>query len=432
MKNYIYISILLFLAFGPVQVFSQSVPTPAPKQDLPVILQNASIHTGAGQVIQGDLLLLNGKIEEVGQVNQTFKRAIYIDCQGKHIYPGLIATNTTMGLTEIGAVRPTHDEAETGDLNPNIRALVAYNTDSRVTPTNKSNGILLAQIVPQGGLISGQSSVVSLDAWNWEDAAYLADEGVHIRWPNLNFRESPRRSSLEKQKEKAQRRLNQLEQAFEDAWSYQKAKSAGKIKATDLRWEAMIPVLEGRKPAYIHANSEKQIASALDFQQRQEIKVILVGAADAHLFLEELKAREIAVIVRKTNSLPRKEDDDIDLPFKMPRLLYEAGVSYCISGEGYWDQRNLPFLAGTAAAYGLPKEEALAAITSNAARILGISDRVGTIQVGMDATVIVSGGDLLDIRSSNIELAFFQGRNLDLGSRQKDLYEKFRKKAFEE
>ncbi|MCB9231770.1 MAG: amidohydrolase family protein [Bacteroidia bacterium] len=425
MNNTFRLTSLICLLISIQGVIAQSVPTPAPPQEEPIILKNATIHDGKGKVIQGDVLLLNGKIEEVGTVTQTFKRSQTIDCSGKHIYPGLIAPNTDLGLVEVEAVRSTRDVSETGEINPNIRALVAYNTDSRVTPTVKSNGILLAQIVPDGGLISGRSSVVSLDAWNWEDAAYQADEGVHIRWPNLNFRDNPNGPPLDKQKETAEKQLNQMEDALNDAKSYQLAKKSGSLKATDLRWEAMIPLLEGKIPAYVHANTEKQIASALDFQHRHGFKMVLVEGADAHLFLQELKERNIPVILRKTHSLPNHEDDAVDLPYHLPALLYEAGVNFCLSGSGNWDQRNLPFLAGTAAAYGLPKEEALAAITSKTAQILGIDSRTGSIEPGKDANLIVSAGDLLDMRTSVVEMAFFQGRNLDLGNRQKDLYQKF-------
>ena len=340
----------------------------------------------------------------------------------------MIAPNTTIGLGEIGAVRSTRDFQEVGEVNPNIRSLIAYSTDSRVTPTIRSNGILMAQIVPSGGLISGQSSVVQLDAWNWEDAAVSTDEGIHLRWPSYKFTESKWRPPVKKQKETAEKRLKLITQTMSDARSYLLAKEAGTLTETNLKWEAMIPVLKKQKPFYIHANSEKQLVAAMAFKQKHDVDVVLIGGKEANLIADQLKAEKVPVIIGKVHALPGTEDSNLDAPFILPKQLQDAGVLFCLSGDGHWDQRNLPFYAGTAVAYGLGKEAALQALTLNTAKILGIDTQVGSLEVGKDATLIVSTGDVLDMRTSIIEHAFIQGRKMDLGNKQKDLYEKFTKK----
>ena len=426
MKTLPYSFIFFFLIFSR-SLPGQSVPAPGAAQDKTIILRNATLHLGNGKTIEkGDLVFSKGKIMEVGSVTQNYPTAEEIDLNGKHVYPGLIATNTQIGLNEIEAVRSTRDNDETGAINPNARSLIAYNTDSRVTPTLRSNGILIAQIVPTGGLVSGTSSVVQLDAWNWEDAAYQTDNGVHLWWPWMGIQSWPGSPAADEQKEKIAESLQKIEQLIQDARAYHKAKIAGKLKESDLRWEAMTPVLEGKTQLFIHADAQKQMGAVIEFVLRHKLKAVLVGAADARFFTRELIENNIPVILRKTHSLPRNEDDPVDFSFTTPKMLEDAGVLYCLSSEGFWDQRNLPFLAGTAAAYGLTKEQALRAISLNAAKILGMDAQTGSLEAGKDANLVVSKGDLLDMRDSQVELAFIQGRKIDLGNKQKDLYEKFR------
>lgn len=427
MNKRIYLGLLaLLLSYGSQ---AQSVPSPGPVQEVPIILRNATLHLGNGKVIEkGDLLILNGKIEEVGTVTQTFKRSENIDCAGKHVYPGLILPATNLGLTEIDAVRSTKDFNETGLINPNARALIGLNTDSRVIPTVRSNGILLAQVAPKGGLLRGTSSVVQLDAWNWEDAAYLKDDAVHLRWPRSNFFDAWWAPPIEEQKKQAKKSMKFLKGAFDQARNYLASKEAGTLKKTDLRWDAMAPVLKKEKPLFIEANSYKEISMAIAFSLEQDIRMVLMGGKDCHLLLDLLKEHQIPVVYNRPHNLPRKAEDPVDLPYRIPSLLKEAGVLFCLAQGDGWDARNLPFHAGTSVAYGLDKEEALQSITLDAARILGIDDRTGSLEVGKDGNIVVSKGDLLDMRTSVVEMAMIQGRKMDLGNRQKDLYEKFKKK----
>jgi imidazolonepropionase-like amidohydrolase len=420
---------LLLLAILPLSLglYAQSVPVPAPAQSKPMLLRGGTLHAGDGTpAVVGDLLLVGGKIQAIGTVATVPDNTEIIDVAGKHVYPGLIATNTSLGIQEVEAVRATIDHQEAGEVNPNMRTLIAYNTDSRVTPTVRSNGVLIAQVVPEGGLYAGTSSVVQLDAWTWEQAAYAADDALHLYWPSMTLSNSRFAPPMEEQKKRLRENLDNIAKAFSESRAYAQAKQAGTLTQIDQRWEAMLPVLRKERPVWIHAQSERQLRAAIAFKVEQDIEVVLVGGADAWLMVDQLKRYNIPVVLEPTQSLPRLEDDDIDQPYKTARILHEAGVLVALSGTGFWRQRNLPFLAGTAATGGVSPEVALAMITSHAARILRIDGRTGTLAVGKDANVIVSQGDLLDMRTSLVTWACIQGRVLDLGNHHEDMYKKFK------
>ncbi len=405
-----------------LKLYSQEVPKPAPPHKGNLLLENATIHVGNGTVIaQGNILVNDDKIIAVGVTDFLPQDLQRIDLRGKHIYPGLIAPVTQLGLSEIEAVRSTNDRTEIGSINPNLRAIIAYNTDSRVATTVRSNGVLLAQITPDGDLLRGQSSVVQLDAWSWEDAAYQTDDAMHLGWPSQQLSNSPYAPPREEQEKRLKERMMQIEGAMRDAKAYAHAKAAGKIIKTDLRWEAMIPVLDSTKAVWIEANTEKDIRTAIEFSLRHKIRMVLVGGADAWLLSDLLRQYQIPVVLQKTQRLPRTEDDPIDQPFRAPMVLHNAGLLTCLSMDNFWNYRNLPFQAGQAAAAGLDKEVALQLVTLNTAKILGIDKRTGSIEVGKDANLLVSAGDLLDMRTSKVELAFIQGRQIDLNNKQKDL-----------
>ena len=410
-------------------MLAQDVPTPAPAHKGSLLLENATIHVGDGSVIaRGNVLVVDDKIAAVGVTEGLPADLERIDLAGKHLYPGLIAPITQLGLTEIEAARATNDQSEVGSINPNVRALISYNTDSRVTPTVRSNGILLAQITPDGDLLKGLSSVVQLDAWSWEDASYLPDDAVHLDWPSQQISVYPGAPPREEQEKRLKERMQLIENAMRDARTYAVAKAATTLPKTDLRWEAMIPVFERKKAIWISANTEKDIRSALEFAERQQVRMVLVGGADAWLLSDLLRQYQVPVVLRKPHSLPRTEDDPVDLPYNTPRILFKAGVLTCLSMDSYWNYRNLPFQAGQTVASGLTKEEALQMITLNTAKILGIDARTGSIAVGKDANLLVSTGDLLDVRTSQVELAWIQGRKIDLGNKQKDLNAKYLQK----
>lgn len=408
---------------------AQDLPTPASSQKQPILLRNGRVHVGDGRVLEKtDILLDNGKIIEIGPGLSKPSTAREVDATGKEIYPGLIACYSTLGLSEIEAARPTRDDREVGSINPNARALIAFNTDSRVIPTVRSNGVLLAQITPQGGTLSGTASVVQLDAWNYEDAVVSADNGLIVQWPSMSISSSIFAPPADVQKKNSEKALNELFKAFEDAYAYFTAKKTGNSAALDLKWESVIPVFEKKRRVFIRANDAKQIQAAVALLKKYDMLGAIIGGYDSWRVAPLLKEHNIPVIITDTHAIPGREDEDYDLRYKLPKLLLDAGVTFAITIDGSWQQRNLAFQAGSGVAFGLSKEEALTAITKSPAEILGINDRMGTIEKGKDATLIVVSGDIMDMRSSIVEQAFIQGRGIDLGNKQTDLYQRFKKK----
>lgn len=405
--------------------FAQATISPAPPQSQTIALIHATIHIGNGDIINdGMIVFSNGKIIDV-RPTAPIADVKVIDCTGKQIYPGLIAASTDLGLNEISAVKSTLDQYELGDLNPNVRALVAYNTDSKIINTVRSNGILLANIIPDGGIISGSSSVMQLDAWNWEDAAYKADQGIHFNMPSL-ARFSFRNRNNDDVLANAMKDIDEVRTFFREAKVYFNEQTHVN---TNLKFEAVKGLFDQSKTFYVHCNLVNEMMIATDFAREFGFKTAIMGGADSWKIAGYLKQNNIAVVLAETHSLPILADDDVDQPYKTPYLLQQAGVLFTITdNDGNSRYRNLPFNAGTAVAYGLTKEQALQAITLNAAKILGIDDRTGTIEKGKDANIVVSDGDILDMRTSNVTLAFIQGRQINLDNKQKELYEKYEKK----
>lgn len=409
---------------------AQETVYPAPAQKETITLTHATIHVGNGQVINdGTVVMTNGKITEVGAAAAATGKII--DCKGKHIYPGLILTETEVGLMEVPAVRATLDAEEIGELNPSIRSIVAYNTDSKVTNTLRPNGILLANIVPGGGLISGSSSVVQLDAWNWEDAVYKMDGAIHFRMPSLLARPRGRGFGFgqQPQADPVKKGLEQIEEVkvfFREAKAYL---AEPNHENTNLKFEAVKGLFSKKQKLFIHCNIVKEMLLAVDFVKEFGFDVVLVGAVDSWLIPDILKQNNIAVVLEQMHALPTMVDDDVDQPFKTPAVLQKAGILFAINDDAENTRsRNLAFNAGTAVTYGLSKEEALSAITLNAAKILGIADKTGSVETGKDANIVVSDGDILDMKSNLVTLAFIQGRQVDLTNKQTQLFDKYKYK----
>ncbi len=406
-------------------------------QNKSVVIMNGTIHIGNDSIIQNGIVgIKNGKIVEVIDASKSkVELGNYdekIDATGKHIYPGLIAPNSTLGLTEIESVRATLDFREVGTTLPNVRSVIAYNTDSKIIPTVRTNGVLLAQITPRGGLVSGTSSVLMLDGWNWEDAAYKIDDGIHVNWPRMQTRNWNDNESTfgapEKNKE-YDKQVNELKKLFSEAKAYNELDTK---EEKNIRFESMSDLFSGKQNLYIHANNVKEIVEAVNFAKSYNIEhTVIVGGQDSWMVTDLLKENKVSVIVNRVHDLPGKAEDDVDLPFKLPYLLHKAGVLFCLNNEGDMEAmgtRNLPFMAGTAAAYGLTKEQALASVTLNTAKILGIDKTTGSIETGKDANLFISTGDALDMRSNNVTHAFVKGKQIDLNNEQKELYEKYKNK----
>jgi imidazolonepropionase-like amidohydrolase len=400
-----------------------------------IFLTNGTIHVGNGQVIEnGTIEISNGKIVQVGpNITVPAVDAKIIDVKGKQVYPGMILPVTDLGLKEIGnGVRGSNDYQELGEYNNSIRSIVAYNTDSKIINTLKANGILLAGVTPQGGTISGSSSVVQLDAWNWEDAAYKMDNGIHLSMPTFISR--PSRFAIfagisQPQTDPTKEALNKIDEIktlFRQAKAYLQETAH---KETNLRYEALKGLFSKTQKLFVHANQVKQMLIAIDFVKEFDFDVVMVGASESFQIADLLKQYNIAVILSDEHALPAAEDDDVDQPFKTPAQLQKAGVLFALNDENEETRyRNLPFNAGTAVAYGLTKEQALQAITLNAAKILGVDDKTGSLEAGKDANIVVSEGDILDMRTSIIIHAFIQGRAVSLENKQKQLYDRYKYK----
>ena len=423
MKNLFFISL-----FFSVCAYSQ---TPAPDQNKRILLYGGVAHLGNGEVIENSLIVIeNGKIltiDDASKIRIDISDAEYHDVIGKHIYPGFILPNSTLGLADIDAVRATRDFDEVGEFNPHIRSISAYNTDSPVIPTIRTNGILLGQITPRGGVISGTSSIVEFDGWNYDDALYKKDDGVHLNWPKppSSFRGHEHE---EKQEKKYDELLIEIETFFNNAKSYQKS-STNKI---DLSLEAMSGLFNGDKQLFIHVREAKEIKAAVIFAKNIGLdNFVIVGADDAWRVADFLAENSVPVILKRVHRLPMRNNEDVDVAYKTAKILHDAGVLYCLDYEGDMERmgsRNLPFTAGTSVAYGLSKEDALMSVTLNTAKILKIDDSVGSLEEGKDATLFVSNGDALDIMSNNVTLAFIRGKRLDLNNHQIELYEKYKKR----
>lgn len=437
MKKIFFLTIVSALALA---VHSQSNVLPAPPQKGLMFIKNAIIHVGNGTVIEnGTIQIRDGKIEKAGKdIVIPAGETNVVDANGKHVYPGLILPVSSLGLIETGSIRASNDVREIGDMNPNVHSIVAYNTDSKVINTLRSNGILVANIVPQGSFLAGSSSVVQLDAWNWEDASYKTDGGMHLYMPSLMPRASfgrgggggrPGGPNAGPESDPVKEGLEQIEKLrafFREAKAYSAVTTHDE---TNLKYESVKNLFTKNQKLYVHANTVKQMLVALDFVKEFGFDVVIVGGSESWQIPGLLKQHNVSVILQQMHSLPTTPDDDVDQPYKTAATLQKAGVLFAISDDDAQTRgRNLPFNAGTAATYGLTKEEALAAITLNVAKIMGVADKTGSIEAGKDANIIISSGDILDMSTSNVTDAFIQGRKINLDDKQKQLNERYQEK----
>ena len=404
---------------------------PGASQSRPIVISDATIHVVDGPPIQsGAVLLEQGKIAAVGKSVPVPPRAVRIDAEGKHVYPGLIEAITDLGLREIAAVDATDDRSEFGSLNPNVRSWVAVNPDSELIPVTRAGGVLIAMTAPRGRWIRGQSAVLQLDGWTAKEMSLLAPAGLYVDWSATESNDDDEQKWAEYREQK----LKELDELLDQARRYQAARQSHPEETpTNVRLESLLPVIAGDRPLIAQAESQSTIESAVAYAAAQNLRLVIVGGYDAEACAELLKRHDVPVIIAGVYRLPRRQDDAYDAAYTLPERLRRAGVRFAISGEGPGspggaaNARNLPYHAGAAVAFGLPHEEALRAITWSAAEILGVADRVGSISVGKDATLIIADGDILEI-NTHVTDAFIQGRVVDLGSRHKTLYEKYLKK----
>jgi imidazolonepropionase-like amidohydrolase len=422
----------LLQCFVLISVAIAQNPAPAKSQSKPIILTGATIHIGNGQVIEnGAVAFDKGIITQIGPawiINDNGSEVI--DVKKKHIYPGIISLNTTVGLQEIASVRATLDFDEVGQINPHVRALVAYNTDSEVIPTLRGNGVLVSQSVPQGGAISGSSSVFYTDGWNWEDAVLKKDDGIWLTWPpflSSTFNYDDFTVSV-KRNEKRQEMLDLFKSTFSDARAYSEITNPSPV---NLRLAAMKPLFDGSANLYIRADYAKDIIEAIKFAKEAGVKkLVIVGGDESYKVAAFLKENSVPVVLNPTHRLPGRVDENVYMPYELPGLLHKAGVKVAVTyADEWWRTRNLAFLAGTSSGFGnVAPEEALQFITRNAAEIVGADKEVGTLEKGKQASLIVSDGDILDMRGNVVSMVFIKGGKVDLDDKQKRLYEKYKEK----
>ena len=426
MKNIKYIYSVLMLCC----TISFAQQTPADKQTEAITITGATVHVGDGTIIEYAVLIFeDGKIQDLvdGRTAKITYKGKVIDASGKHIYPGFIGANTSLGLVEINAVNASDDQAEMGSMVPHVRSLIAYNAESKVVESMRPNGILTAQVSPNGGRFSGTSSIMQLDAWNWQDAVIKADDGVHLNWPSSFSRGrwwlgEPRGL---KPNDNYPKQVDEIVSFIKESKAYLK----GKRTTKNIPYDAMEGLFNGKQKLYVHVDDEKGITDAVNFAVENGMKMVVVGGYQAHAVTGLLKSNNIPVLIDRTHTVPANEDDDYDLPYKNPKLLADAGVLVGIQGHSNnFQTRNLPFYAGQVVGQGMDKEEALKLITSNIAKILGIDDQLGTIAVGKNATLFISEGDALDMRGNQLTHAFIDGRALSLETHQTELWKRYSNK----
>jgi imidazolonepropionase-like amidohydrolase len=432
------------LAFGVAATFavaalpqdaSAQVRMTVPVQSEPIVLQGATIHTVTNGVIEnGTIVFVNGIITAVGADVEIPAGARVVDVSGKHIYPGLIDAYSTVGISEIGAVDMSNDVSEVGDFNPNITAALGVNAESRHIGTSRSQGVLTTLTTPGGGLISGMSSAMALEGWTWEEMSLENAAALNVNWPNPN----PRRRGFGgfggfgnqgEDQPTYEERVQELKNYFAEARAYRDAVAAGEQVRTDARYIAMIPALDREIPVVVSANGAAQINDAITWAKEENLRLVIRGGDDAIHVADRLVAEEVPVVLTTTMSAPGRAHEGYDGAYRRAADLYEAGVKFAISGgaESLGTDR-LPYDAGVAVAFGLPEEEAIKAVTINAAELMGLDDRIGSLEPGKQATLLITTGTPIDM-TSDIEQAYIQGRELDMNDIQKHFFQKYMEKV---
>jgi imidazolonepropionase-like amidohydrolase len=416
------------------------IPTAAQSQ--PVVLRGATVHTVTkGTITNGTIVMDRGKIIAIGGAEVAAPRgAKVVDVTGKHIYPGLIDAYSTVGISEIGAVDMSNDVTELGDFNPNVRAEIAVNAESRHIGTTRSAGVLVAFSTPGGGVISGLSSAISLEGWTWEEMSMKGAAALNVNWPDPNARgrggrgggppggPGGRGGAAAPAPKTYAEQVEEIRNYFADARAYRDALTSGQNVRTDTRYAAMIPALNGEIPVVVAAEGVAQMNDAITWAKQEGVKLVIRGGRDAVKVAARLKSENVPVILTSTMSAPPRSDDGYDEAYTAPAELHKAGVKFAIAGEAsaLYSYR-LPWDAGVAVAFGLPEEEALKAVTINAAEFMGVADKVGSLEVGKEATLLITTGTPLDM-TSNVLQSYIQGREIDMNDIQKQFFKKYMEK----
>ncbi|MBX3358203.1 MAG: amidohydrolase family protein [Phycisphaeraceae bacterium] len=431
----------LVALFVAASAHAQDLTRRAPPQAEPIAIINAVVHPGDGPIVgnagNGWILFDRGVIADVGEGEPRFAANVrVIDASGLHAFPGLVSPYTQLGLTEIQSVRASNDLSEAGSVSPEACAVLSVNPDSTLLPVTRSNGVLAAGVFPTGGVIPGRAGVIRLEGWTPEDMTVEKDIGVVVAWPYMRSVRAPwMDKSDDDQAKDIRRNVDAIDSAFSQARAYGVARAADSSLPVDIRWDAMLPALPAAGPAqkrvYIEANDYDQIVAAVAFAARNSLKCVIIGGRDAPMCAELLKRHAVPVIVTGTFRFPKRDDSPYDDAFTLPARLEQAGILWSLAGgDDTAHERNLPYAAAIAVAYSggaLSSQAALKAITRSAAEILGVSDRLGTLAKGKEATLFLADGDILEV-ATNVKRAFIAGRDIDLTNKQTELEKKYREK----
>jgi len=411
-------TIIFFL----LMAVSVSAQTPAPPQSQPIALTGGTIYTVSDGVIEnGTIIFEDGVITAIGQNVQIPMGAERVDVTGKEIYPGMIDAYTRMGIFEIGAVDMTVDINEAGDFNPNVTPEIAFNPESRHIGTARTNGVLTALTTPGGGIISGQSSAMMLDGWSWADMILQSGTGMMVNWPSADDDDYGDE-------------LLELHDFVASAKAYHKAKQAfmngnAPRVENDSRLEAMDAVISGDQPVVVEADEMREIQDAITWAEHQDFRIVIMGGRDAHYIADFLVEKDVPVIITSVLDAPDRDWEAYDDVYRLPAKLEAAGITYAIAGGSSAPYTfRLANEAGASAAFGLTLDQAFHAVSLAPAEILGLDDRIGSLETGKHATLLITTGNPVEY-SSQIEQAYIQGRKIDMVDAHRELYEKYKQKV---
>lgn len=387
------------------------------------LLQNATIVTVTkGTIENGSVLIANGKIEAVG-TNVAAGDAEVIDCTGHFIYPGMFDGGSQLGLVEVGSLAETQDYSEVGQVTPNMQALVAINPNSVAIPVTRVSGVTTILATPSGGMFPGTAALINLNGYT-PDQMYAGFKGVILNFPSSARRSTwDRRSDedVKKDAEKAQKNLNDI---WEKATTYHQLATAKATLPYYPEMEQLAKVVAGELPLLVEVNAASDIELAIKWLENKKIKAILTGVAEGWRVADKIAAAKLPVITGPMLAIPTRQSDRFDASYTNPGKMSKAGVKVVIRSNDSENTRNLPFNAGFAAAYGMGKEEALKAVTINSAEVFGVADKLGSIEVGKDATLFVSTGDPFETRSQ-IRHVFIDGFRVPMSNRHIRFYQEF-------
>jgi imidazolonepropionase-like amidohydrolase len=414
----------------------------------PIAIRGATIHPVSGPPIpNGTVVIDQGRIRAVGANGSAVvpPNAVVIPAEGLHLYPGLIDAGTVLGLAELESARETNDYREGGDFQPDLRASIAINPDSELIPVTRANGVTTVVTRPSGSVVAGQSVLLNLAGWTPRDMTVIDGLALHVEFPStaaLGFGGGDPtlaamfggRSLQKKQRDEKVRRLREL---FAQAVAYDEGRKLSPDAPANPRLESLVPYARGQKPVVVQASRKADILEAIKLADELKLKLILSGAADAWRVVDELKKRDIPVIIGPIMAMPQDRDEAYDTPFTTPARLAAAGIRFCIrtgtnsgSNSGSSNTRNLPYEAAFAVSYGLPEEEGLKAITLYPAQILGADGELGSIDVGKRANLVLTTGNPLQV-SSQVQAVFIDGKPLEPTSKQTRLYDKYKERLRE-